>query len=393
VVLGKRFRERKLNRESLDPSLHVHLDWKCNGNDVFGLLSDLYPNLACWRTPEFQTLFDDMALDHGEECIPALAAYLQPHGLELWNINDWGDNYRLAIVRTSDVERFTQFWSLEGNEEDFGSFELERIAPIPFVSELNDHGRRPSRINLIEDEFFHQSYGGIWFVDGVDQSLVDAMDTGESVLVDFTSWPPQTVSSELSEATSSELQSALFEDESSEWDLPSNLYGEPCRFDEDTVIYFSEREVENLAARSTERRLTLNLLNVRSGSRRWVNLDEFVTKSRRNLAFGRNQPSNYVPYNDVGGNVSISRGHDDWWILGHQTNLTGKTDPAWIFNTNTNECFRLTPQDFPRQQPDIRYLPSLGRYVANESCKLSLLIDFDKWLPSRAIFFLEWNDG
>jgi hypothetical protein len=139
-----------------------------------------------------------------------------------------------------------------------------------------------------------------------------------------------------------------------------------------------------------ERRLTLHLFNFTTGALRSVLLEDFVTKGRVNLNIYRNQPNNYVPFDSVDGTVEISRGHDDWWIFGCRTNRLGKTDRAWMWNSVTNQWLRITPQDFPREQPAIRYLGSLGRYVADDSCQLDLLIDFDQLLASRETFTLDW---
>ena len=94
----------------LDPVLHVHLDWKCNGNDLFGSFAALYPSLKCLQGAEYETLADELAFEGGEESMGALSAFLELHQLELWNINDHGDNYRLAIVQTKHVDAFVNFW-------------------------------------------------------------------------------------------------------------------------------------------------------------------------------------------------------------------------------------------------------------------------------------------
>jgi hypothetical protein len=63
-----------------------------------------------------------------------------------------------------------------------------------------------------------------------------------------------------------------------------------------------------------------------------------------------------------------------------------------MWNGVSNEWIRFTPQDFPREQPALRYLKSLGRYVADESCRLDLLAPFDDLYASRTPFVLQWTD-
>jgi hypothetical protein len=597
VVFGKQKR--------LDPVLHLHLDWKCNGNDVFGMMPELYPSLKCLRSAEYKTLADELGLESGEESMGALAAFLEPHNLELWNINDHGDNYRLAIVQAKHVDAFIEFWKSdassadnddnveESNEHDdehaddhddeFAAefavefaVDLEKIVAVAFrplnvsprsglpvgkdalvgleaqrrwgppaskslskdasglsqdkadgqadedriveggardVKKRNKTGK--TRIKLVEDQFLHSSYGGISFVARIDCYWVENRNTQEYELLDFSTWPPKpitvagrrgngsmdlhdwrvrprpmgnvsgvalwqvdgtpkgqdrTVDRFVTIASFDPLDMQPWADESKRYStiygaaatagdalfvhtsggpesgkvhrvtatgedelytyekyegehallalneqscllvvgekkfrilgagatkkwtkLPGQLYGEVHLFDHETLIYFSEIVTKEPEGHFEERRLTLNLYNFTTGDLRSALLEDFVTKGRVNLNIYRNQPSNVVPYNSVGGNVEISRGHDDWWIFGHRTNMTGKTDPAWLWNSVTNEWLRIVPQDFPREQPAIRYLASLGRYVADDSCQLDLLIDFDQLYSSRETFALEWG--
>jgi hypothetical protein len=557
-------------QKRLDPALHIHLDWKCNGNDVFGMFPGLYPSLKCLQGTEYETLADELAFEGGEESMGALAAFLEPHKLELWNINDHGDNYRLAIVQTKHVDAFVEFWkSDEASLDDSGdeseadteadtdtedehedgdqeaydfSFDLERIAPVvhpgvgqaphdqteaesaaiatsaaaePSTKKKPKGKAKPVRIDVVEDQFFHLSYGGISFRPGVDRYWVENRETGAHDLVDFSSWPPSQLVAGVETTTrddagwktrprlvgevggidvwqvdgtpkrknakwvdrfvtapsydplelqpwgdqskryaniyngaeaiagesvfvhtSSEDQSgtvhrvtASSEDElyshaqyegnhavfaldadtcllivdekkfrilgsgaPKKWTKhPGKLYGEIHLFDQQTLIYFSETTAKGFGGHFDERRLTLNLYNFATSNHRSVLLEDFVTKGRFNLNMRRDQPNNYIPFNSVDGNVEIARGHGDWWILGCRTNMSGKTDRAWMWHSVTNEWLRITPQDFPREQPAIRYLASLGRYVADDSCQLDLLIDFDQLYSSRETFTLEWS--
>jgi hypothetical protein len=528
-------------QKRLDPAVHIHLDWKCNGNDVFGMFPGLYPSLKCLQSTEYETLADELAFEGGEASMGALAAFLEPHKLELWNINDHGDNYRLAIVQTKHIDAFVEFWksdeaSLDADEHEDGdeeaydfSFDLERIAPVAHrgvEQELSDQTEaepstkkkpkgkaKPARIDVVEDQFFHLSYGGISFWTGIDRYWVENRETRAHDLLDFSSWPPKrlVVGSVERESRSggwkvrprligrvggvdlwqvdgtpkgnhpsvhrfvtvpsfdpleihpwadeSKRYSSIYsagatageavyvhtsggpesgtvhrvtasgEDELYTYDsyegehsllalgvdrclllvgekkfrilghgapkkwtkLPGKLYGEIHLFDQQTLIYFSETTAKGSGGHFDERRLTLNLYNFATSSHRSVLLEDFVTKGRVNLNMRRDQPNNYIPFNSVDGNVEIARGHGDWWILGCRTNMSGKTDRAWMWNSVTNECLRITPQDFPREQPAIRYLASLGRYVADDSCQLDLLIDFDQLYASRETFTLDWS--
>jgi hypothetical protein len=567
------FRKKK----RIDPSLHVHLDWKCDGSDVFGLLPSLYPSLKCLHSKNYQALFDSLAHEGGEESMGALAAYLEPHGLELWNINDGGDNYRLAIVGLADLDDFKTFWltpapatfdafpdsgaesaddSLDDARdlEDFEGFvpELERIAPAPFsdtqeatsqtssnhdeVSESSETGSghtstsqkrktaiqkpkagKAARIQLVEDQFWHRSYGGFGFRENTALYWLENRESAEPDLLDFSTWPPTplvlgsshslgqpnengyvvrpvllgtleheqiwqicapqenspassadqfvTVSSFsplkinpwgdatkryttcysskpmagnaifVHRATTAESGkilrvTATSEDElytyktyegehqilavnpnscviivgekkirilepgaPKKWiKLPGKLYGEAVLFDPETLLYFSEAIAANAESSMEERRLTLNLYNFRNASHRCVYLEDFATKSRVNVAYLRNEPKRFLARTSVEGNVEISRGHGDWWVLGHQTNMSGKTDPAWMWNSSTNEWLRFASEEFPRERPAIYYLASLDRYVATESCHVDLLVDFAQIYGSRKTFSLAWTE-
>jgi hypothetical protein len=122
-------------------------------------------------------------------------------------------------------------------------------------------------------------------------------------------------------------------------------------------------------------------------------LTDFVSEQKLNLKFLKSQPDDYITYRSFDGNLQIYQGHDAWWILNHLTNAHGKTDICWMWNTETDEYIKITPRDFPREEPSIHYIPSLQRYVANHSCRLDLLTDVNTIIASKEKYTFRWNTG
>jgi hypothetical protein len=89
------------------------------------------------------------------------------------------------------------------------------------------------------------------------------------------------------------------------------------------------------------------------------------------------------------GFITAEKGHADWLVLNYISNNTGKHDLAWLWNTATDEILKIQEKDLPRIEPVISYIPAIDRYVADESCRTYLLVEFEE-IQKREKFWLEW---
>ncbi|WP_343684132.1 hypothetical protein [Asticcacaulis sp.] len=132
--------------------------------------------------------------------------------------------------------------------------------------------------------------------------------------------------------------------------------------------------------------------NLRSGGWQQAKLEGLHDDYTINMALLRHQPPDKHRIRSFQGGLSIERGHDDWCILNYITSYAGRHDLAWLWNTVDDEIVRLLPEDFPRREPSVHWNPALGRYVADESCRLSLLPPFEELRQRRASHRLVWGN-
>jgi hypothetical protein len=493
---------------------HIHVDWKCTGNDIFGLLQLEYPNLACIHNKKANTLFEELARDGAEICMGAMAAHLESYGLALWNLDDGSDSYRLAIVPLSQTDEFVSHWLNAGHAEDEHesfSIEPEKVEPKPFKTKSKSS--KSKKIVFIEDSFHHLDYGGCMLSEHTPFCWVrDAED--QDILLDVSTWPPQQVNISEQEIAAARgklipfCQSNTFnlwKEETTydkkknisyykiadmrsaetlqrdDWSEPGhrfediyepaavfgdtvflnekkkdggNIYrlkkhktellygydkGESCQLlalnEESCLVvrnnkeirilggalaqqdfhalpfevygytslqllstnkffYFSEVQIPHeQRPEYVQRILQLNIYDLTNGTYKYTLLSDFVSEQKLNLKFLKSQPDDYITYRSFDGNLQVYPGHDSWWILNHLTNAHGKTDICWMWNAETDEYIKITPRDFPREEPSIHYISSLQRYVANHSCRLDLLTDINTILAGKEKYTFEWTTG
>jgi hypothetical protein len=211
---------------------HIHVDWKCTGNDIFGLLQLEYPDLPCMHNKKATVLFEELARDGAEVCMGALAAHLENYDLALWNLDDGSDSYRLAIIPLDQTDEFVAHWLNAGiTEDDDESFSIEpeKIEPKPFKK---SKGSKSKKIVFIEDSFHHLDYGSIlseqtpfcWARDVDDQDM----------LLDVSVWPPHKINIPPAEIANARIKLIPF------YQSPTfNLWKEETNYDKKkNVSYF-----------------------------------------------------------------------------------------------------------------------------------------------------------
>ncbi len=131
--------------------------------------------------------------------------------------------------------------------------------------------------------------------------------------------------------------------------------------------------------------------NVRTGEWAEAKLDGLYNDFTINMAFLRTQPPDRHRVRSFDGFVSFAGGHDGWCVLNYLTSQSGTHDLAWFWNTHTDEILKIRQNDFARRTPSFFYNAALGRYLADESCRLDLLIPFEEIAAGRQIDRLVWN--
>lgn len=130
-------------------------------------------------------------------------------------------------------------------------------------------------------------------------------------------------------------------------------------------------------------------LNLRSQTIRRAPLEGLHHEYKWDLALLKSQPSNKIIVKSFEGFITVEKGHADWLVLNYISNQTDKHDLAWLWNTTTDEVLKIQEKDLPRIEPVISYIPAIGRYVADESCRTYLLVEFEE-IQKREKFRLEW---
>lgn len=136
------------------------------------------------------------------------------------------------------------------------------------------------------------------------------------------------------------------------------------------MIFFNEiskRHVNDSSLR--ENRLQLCRLNLKNGALRKFPLNGFWTEQK---ILADNFEDDFL-LKSFDGFVDVCKGPECWWIFNHVTNSTGKTDPAWIWNSITDEVLKIQSIDFPRESPRFMYVAALQRYIASVNGSIILL--------------------
>jgi hypothetical protein len=130
-------------------------------------------------------------------------------------------------------------------------------------------------------------------------------------------------------------------------------------------------------------------LNVRTQTIRRAQLEGLHHEYKWDLAILKSQASNKITVKSFEGFITVEKGHTDWLVLNYISNQTGKHDLAWLWNRATDEILKIQEKDLPRIEPVISYIPAIDRYVADESCRIYLLVEFEE-IQKRETFRLEW---
>lgn len=130
-------------------------------------------------------------------------------------------------------------------------------------------------------------------------------------------------------------------------------------------------------------------LNLRSQTIKKAALEGLHHEYKWDLALLKSQSSNKISVKSFEGFITVEKGHADWLILNYVSNSAGKHDLAWLWNTTTDEILKIQEKDLPRIEPVISYIPAINCYVADESCRTYLLVEFEE-IQKRDKIRLEW---
>ena len=133
--------------------------------------------------------------------------------------------------------------------------------------------------------------------------------------------------------------------------------------------------------------------NLKTGQWRQAMLDGLHDDYTTNMAVLRHARPDRYRVRSFEGSLCLERGHDDWLILNYITSSAGKHDLAWLWNSRDDQVVRITAQDFPRREVTIHWHKGKSRYVANDSCRLSLLPPFTDIAGRRPSSHLQWGEG
>lgn len=110
-----------------------------------------------------------------------------------------------------------------------------------------------------------------------------------------------------------------------------------------------------------------------------------------NMALLRGQVPDRHRVRSFEGGISFAAGHGSVLILNHLTSYSGKYDLAWLWDRDTDAVTIIRQTDFPRRTPSLHYLPAESRYVADESCRVDLLIPYEQIQDTRPQMSLAWT--
>jgi hypothetical protein len=180
----------------------ISIDWKSAGVDYVGLFHEFYPDLAFFRSDDFEALKDDCATQMPDEVFDALSAFLALRGYGLWNINDGGDNYNLVVAKDTQSKAMAKLAKDVSASEDF-ECAAERLgleaAKAAKKAKPPPKKKSQQRLPIIADSLWHTDYGGLRFKDSPIQFLREAGEeegTETVSLVNFNTWEVEDVPAE-----------------------------------------------------------------------------------------------------------------------------------------------------------------------------------------------------
>lgn len=169
----------------------IHIDWKTPGGELLALFQHYYPGISLFSGPTFERLLDELTTQMPEVCLQALAPQLARQGLELWNLDAGGDDYRPVIIPAGQRQAFVQHWQNPHSELELTPQWIEPQQPAP--SEPKPAKTRRRKLDLLQEvhDFpgptyinehnYHNGWASITEQDD-EQWLC--------FLVDFNQWPP-----------------------------------------------------------------------------------------------------------------------------------------------------------------------------------------------------------
>jgi hypothetical protein len=172
--------------------------------------------------------------------------------------------------------------------------------------------------------------------------------------------------------------------------IPGGPAAAPFLINEDEIGFIQTTELELTDYYGvTEKTGYLCRYSLRSGELKRAKLEGLHNSSK--LSLDRNKPKEKLLWQSFEGFIRPSQGHEGWFILNYMTNRAGPTALAWLWNSADNEIVKITTKDFPRELPTLHYNKALDRYLADQSCRLDLLIPFEDIHRTREKGKLVWD--
>ncbi|WP_259102708.1 hypothetical protein [Pseudomonas sp. JUb42] len=169
----------------------IHIDWKTPGGELLELFRHYYPDISVFSGPTFERLLDELTTQMPEVCLQALAPLLARQGLELWNLDAGGDDYRPVIIPADQRQAFIEHWQHSEDELELTPQWIEPHQPAPI--EAKPAKTRSKKLNLLQDvhDFpgptyineHHYSNGWASITEQDDEQWL-------CFLLDFNQWPP-----------------------------------------------------------------------------------------------------------------------------------------------------------------------------------------------------------
>ncbi len=135
----------------------------------------------------------------------------------------------------------------------------------------------------------------------------------------------------------------------------------------------------------------LGRFNIRTSQVQYALLDGLHHDYQWDPSVFKSQPKPKIRVKSFEGFIIPQTGHQDWVVLNYISNCSGKHDLAWLWNKSNDTILKIVPADFPRIEPVISYVAAIGRYLADESCRTYLMIEFDEIVKTRKAYKLTWD--
>jgi hypothetical protein len=147
----------------------------------------------------------------------------------------------------------------------------------------------------------------------------------------------------------------------------------------DEILYFTETKRPNADNPVyPERVLTLNRYDFSTEKHVVTALDGFGSVTNHNTQIYRNQPKQMICLKSFEGEVSVNKGHTDWWILNYTTRQLGSRTICWFWNQESEDIIKITSEDIPKHDVFVLYSPGLRQYLAFGVEFVAQLADLDR---------------